>query len=218
MCKYPQTETWREVEDVPFPSFSFIFSQCQVKNSIYLFHQPAKSWDIQATNIQPPQKLPNRAQGMRHWTFNCYSDPSTIVNSDQMIKSWRPWLPLFYVQKHHLLPSDKTRKFPPKYRKHGSQTQIHQYILMFKFQDSPFTCLQKTKSIRDAKETPSEQQRSETSNPRITWREQPNPPKKGVFFFRTRPPFPIFLAINTVSIGCQRLLPTVSPSFKAELS
>lgn len=60
--------------------------------------------------------------------------------------SLRPWLPLFYVQKHHLLPSDKTRKFPPKYRKHGSQTQIHQYILMFKFQDSPFTCLKKKKN------------------------------------------------------------------------
>ena len=75
---------WKMYHFLPFPSYF----PCQVKNSIHfnpeIFKQPT---------FNPPQKLPNRAQDMRHWTFNCYSDPSTIINSDQMIKSLRPWLP-----------------------------------------------------------------------------------------------------------------------------
>lgn len=117
--------------------------------------------------------------------------------------SLRPWLPLFYVQKHHLLPSDKTRKFPPKYRKHGSQTQIHQYILMFKFQDSPFTCLKKKKkqSEMPRRLPPSSKEARQVILGLLGGNNRTHRKRQGIFCW-TLPPFPIFLAINTVSIGC----------------
>ena len=184
---------WKMYHFLPFPSYF----PCQVKNSIHfnpeIFKQPT---------FNPPQKLPNRAQDMRHWTFNCYSDPSTIINSDQMIKSLRPWLPCNMCRSIICYPliklgnSTKIQKAwfpnpnPPVY----PNVQIPRFTVHM----SP-----KKKTIRDAKETPSEQQRSETSNPRITCKKSTEPTEKGAAFFVEPCPPPISLAINTVSIGCQ---------------
>ena len=123
------------------------------------------------------------------------------------------------MQRHHLLPSDKTLEIPPKKQKawfpNPNPPSISYCSNCNKIHRSHVS-KKKNQSEMPRRLPPSSKEARQVilglrGGSNRTHR------KKAFFFLLNRAPPPISLAINTVSIGCQRQLPTVSPSFKAEL-